>query len=268
MQENTPWYGEKKEFTDDIKKFLKENYPTVDIYNLSLDDLRKFRDTIEQKREEYFLLEIANKQLGNAAYGACANQFFYFYNVRLAADITGESRALTKFMWNRLEKFFHEDIWERKDLWKRFNFALDPSKKEWYKDKIVSTYSDTDSNFSKSLLLIDKKNKMTIESAFDMCNKESGIFHTTRWSQEMVRGNGHTVKNYKDGKIVDVPIRFIMRHHTPKKMYKIKTKSGKETIVTEDHSCIVFRNGKQMSIKAKDINIKTDKILSLVNDKH
>ena len=72
----------------------------------------------------------------------------------------------------------------------------------------------------------------------------------------------------EDGKIVDVPIRYIMRHHTPKMMFKIKTKSGKETIVTEDHSCIVFRNGKQMSIKAKDINIKTDKILSLVNDRH
>ena len=130
MENNKPWYGEKKEFTDDIKKFMQENYPDVDIYNLSLDDLKKFRETIEEKREEFFLLELAMKQLGNAAYGACANQFFYFYNTRLAADITGESRALTKFMWNRLEKFFHEDIWDRKDLWKRFNFALDPSKTE------------------------------------------------------------------------------------------------------------------------------------------
>lgn len=148
MENNKPWYGEKKEFTDDIKKFMQENYPDVDIYNLSLDDLKKFRETIEEKREEFFLLELAMKQLGNAAYGACANQFFYFYNTRLAADITGESRALTKFMWNRLEKFFHEDIWDRKDLWKRFNFALDPSKKEWYQNRVVSTYSDTDSVYS------------------------------------------------------------------------------------------------------------------------
>lgn len=256
----------KIEFSDDIKKLLAEKYPNVDIYNMPLDELKEFRETMEELREEYFMLELAQKQLGNAAYGACANQYFYFYNTRLAADITGECRTLTKFMWNRLEKFFHEDIWDRKDLWERFNFSLDLSKKEWYKDKVVSTYSDTDSQDKKSLLLIDNKNKMTIESVFDMCNKESGIFHTTRWSQEMVSGNGHTVKNFKDGKIVDVPIKYVMRHHVDKPMYKIRTKSGKETIVTCDHSCIVFRDGKQIVVKAKDIK-KTDKLLTINHGK-
>lgn len=136
------------EFDDDVKALMKEKYPDVDIYKMNLEELKQFRETIEELREEYFMLELAQKQLGNAAYGACANQFFYFYNTRLAADITGESRTLTKFMWDRLEKFFHEDIWERKDLWKKFNFELDPSKKEWYKDKVVSTYSDTDSVYT------------------------------------------------------------------------------------------------------------------------
>jgi len=140
--------NKKIEFSDDIKKLLAEKYPNKDIYNMSLEELKKFRETIEELREEYFMLEIAQKQLGNASYGACANQFFYYYNPRLAADITGECRVLTKFMWNRLEKFFHEDIWERKDLWKKFNFELDPSKKEWYSNKVVSTYSDTDSVYS------------------------------------------------------------------------------------------------------------------------
>lgn len=140
--------NKKIEFSDDIKKLLAERYPDQDIYNMSLDELKKFRETVEELREEFFLLEIAMKQLNNASYGACANQFFYFYNTRIASDITGECRVLTKFMWNRLEKFFHEDIWERKDLWKKFNFELDPSKKEWYKDKVVSTYSDTDSVYS------------------------------------------------------------------------------------------------------------------------
>lgn len=138
----------KIEFSDDIKKLLAEKYPNVDIYNMPLDELKEFRETMEELREEYFMLELAQKQLGNAAYGACANQYFYFYNTRLAADITGECRTLTKFMWNRLEKFFHEDIWDRKDLWERFNFSLDLSKKEWYKNKVVSTYSDTDSVYS------------------------------------------------------------------------------------------------------------------------
>ena len=258
MEENT-----KIEFSEDIKKLLSEKFPGVDIYNMDLKELKQFRESIEELREEYFMLEISQKQLGNAAYGACANQFFYFYNTRLAADITGECRSLTKFMWDRLEKFFHEDIWERKDLWEKFNFELDPSKKQWYSNKVVSTYSDTDSTHKDALLLIDKNKKVTIENLFNTCENESGIAHTSKYSQEFVLGNGHTVKNYKDGKIVDVPIKYVMRHHTNKKMYKIRSKSGKETIVTEDHSCVIFRNGKQITIKAKDINPKTDKILTI-----
>ena len=58
----------------------------------------------------------------------------------------------------------------------------------------------------------------------------------------------------------------MIRHKVSKAKYKIKTKSGKEIIVTNDHSCIVIRNGKQISIKAKDINIKTDKIISVINE--
>ncbi len=58
-------------------------------------------------------------------------------------------------------------------------------------------------------------------------------------------------------------MKHIIRHKVSKPKFKIKTKSGKEVIVTGDHSCIVFRDGKQIPIKAKDINIKTDKILSV-----
>ena len=56
-----------------------------------------------------------------------------------------------------------------------------------------------------------------------------------------------------------------MRHKVSKPMFKITTKSGKTITVTEDHSCIVFRNGEQIAIKAKDINKETDKILSVIS---
>lgn len=254
------------EFTQEVQDFLNENYPGVDIDNMSLEDLKNFREQVEEKREEFFGLEIAMKQLGNAAYGACANQWFYFYDTRLAADITGECRHLTKTMINNLENFFHEEIWKRKDLQEKFGFELDENKHDWYRGRHVWIYSDTDSNSRKSLLLIDKDNKMTIENLFNMCNNETNSLHISPSSKEVVLGNGHTVKNYKDGKIVDVPIKFVMRHHVTKLMYKIRTKSGKETIVTCDHSCVVFRNGKQLVVKAKDIK-KTDKILSINHGK-
>lgn len=136
------------EFSQDIKDLLAERYPGKDIYTMSLEELKQFKEEIEELRQEYFLLEMGMKTLGNAAYGASANQFFYFYNVSLAGDITGECRLLTKTMWNDLENFFHETLWERKDLWEKFNFELDETKHDWYRKQPVSIYSDTDSVYT------------------------------------------------------------------------------------------------------------------------
>ena len=54
-----------------------------------------------------------------------------------------------------------------------------------------------------------------------------------------------------------------MRHKVSKPKWKLRTKLGKEIIVTGDHSLIVFRNGKKMEVKPKDI-LKTDKILVIL----
>ena len=133
------------EFSEDITKFLKDEYPNVDIDTMSIDELKKFKEEIVQKRQEYTMLEMAQKQLGNAAYGAAASPFFYFFNINLASDITAECRNLTKTMWANMENWFKEEIWNRKDLWEKFDFALDESKHNWLRDKHISIYSDTDS---------------------------------------------------------------------------------------------------------------------------
>lgn len=135
-------------FSDDIIALLNTRFPGKDIYTMDLKELKRFKEEIIELRQEYSLLELSMKTLGNAAYGASANRFFYFFNVNLAGDITGECRVLTKFMWDRLQTFFHEDIWERKDLWERFDFALDESKHDWFRTQPTSVYSDTDSVYT------------------------------------------------------------------------------------------------------------------------
>ena len=142
--------GDPMKFHDDVITLMKEKFPSkfASLYNMSIEDLKKFRIEVEDLRHEYSLLELAMKLLGNGLYGCCANRFFYFYNMALAGDITGECRHLTKTMWHNLENFFHETLWERKDLWQRFNFELDESKHDWYRRKPVSVYSDTDSVYT------------------------------------------------------------------------------------------------------------------------
>lgn len=253
-------------FSEDILKLLEEHYPGKDIYSMSLQELKAFKSEITTLRQEYSLLELACKTLGNAAYGAAANQFFYFYNVALAGDITGECRNLTKTMWSNLENFFHHTLWERKDLQEQFGFELDESKHEWYLTQPVSIYSDTDSCSKNSLLLIKDnkniKNQVSIESLYNESINNFGQYDITQNGQEIVKSDKY-VLNYVNGMIQYVPIKYIMRHKVSKEAFKIKTKSGKEIIVTGDHSCVVFRNGEQLTIKAKDINKDTDKILSI-----
>ena len=122
-------------FSEDIIQLLKDKFNKTpeDLPQMSLEELKAFRIEVEDLRHEYSLLELSQKLLGNGLYGCCANRFFYFYNMALAGDITGECRNLTKTMWHNLEVFFHETLWERKDLWQRFNFELDELKHEWYK---------------------------------------------------------------------------------------------------------------------------------------
>lgn len=142
--------GDPMKFHDDVIALMKEKFPTkfASMYNMTIEELKSFRIEVEDLRHEYSLLELAMKLLGNGLYGCCANRFFYFYNMALAGDITGECRHLTKTMWHNLEEFFHNTIWERKDLWQRFNFELDELKHEWYKTTPVSVYSDTDSVYT------------------------------------------------------------------------------------------------------------------------
>ena len=136
--------------SQDIVDLLKEKFNKTydDLVTMSTKELKAFRVEVEDLRHEFTLLELGMKLLGNGLYGCCANRFFYFYNMALAGDITGECRNLTKTMWHNLEHFFHETLWERKDLWQKFNFELDESKHDWYRTQPTSVYSDTDSVYT------------------------------------------------------------------------------------------------------------------------
>ena len=85
----------KMTFSPDIVELLEHHFENGDIYNMSIQELKAMQTEATELRQEYSLLELACKTLGNAAYGASASPFFYFFNASLAADITGECRNLT-----------------------------------------------------------------------------------------------------------------------------------------------------------------------------
>ena len=251
-----------KEFSEDIKKILAERFPGRNIYEMDLDELKEFKEEVVDLRHEYALLENAYKVCANAGYGSSANEHFYFFLPKLASDITGECRNLTQTMWHNLEEFFHETLWKRKDIQEQFGFELDETKHDWYREQPISVYSDTDST-SFDTILKTSNGQCTIEDLFNESLNENGIEDITNSGHEIVKCNDDVLNWTKEKGLNFVPIKWIMRHKVSKPMFKITTKSGKTITVTEDHSCIVFRNGEQIAIKAKDINKETDKILSI-----
>lgn len=259
---------------DDVIKLFKEKFPNKDIYNMSLDELKQLRDDVEALREEFSLIELAYKVLSNGAYGASANaKGFYFYNLAVAGDITGECRALTKHFWTNLETFFHETIWERKDLWEKFGFELDESKRELCRSLPVSCYSDTDSVDGSSYIYISINNnirKITLSDFREMLESKYGcVGHENENGQIMYAvPDDILVLNiiYKENNKYEAiwnKMRYLMCHKVNKPLYNIKTENEKSIVVTGDHSVMVKRGEDILEAKANDINKETDKLITI-----
>lgn len=128
---------------------------------------------------------------------------------------------------------------------------------DFYKGKNpISMYCDTDSIFSSSIISTDNGN-MTIEELYNK-NISSGSAGNTLMEHESVNCR-EKVLNWNND-LYYAPVKRIIRHKVSKSKWKLKTKSGKEIIVTNDHSMIVFRNGEKIEVKPSEI-LKTDKIL-------
>lgn len=129
----------------------------------------------------------------------------------------------------------------------------------------LTVAGDTDSIFSENMLYFDTK-MLQVSDIFNILKYENNdIVLKTPNGSEVVPVRNHTTKTYDiiNDCVSQRPINYIMRHKVTKSKFKITTESGKEVIVTGDHSCMVIRDGALISIKAKDINKKSDKIICL-----
>lgn len=253
-------HHDKIKWDPEVVDLFKEKFPGVDIYKLSLDELKTLYQEVEALREEFSLVELAYKTLSNAAYGASSSPSFYFYNLELAKDITGECRNLTKFFWNNLPVFFHETIWERKDLWKKFGFELDESKHDLCRETAVSCYSDTDSVTGDTKLHLKVKQVPIISSFDDFYDYLVNILKI----EPKTEPSGKQIISVPDfvevlnwtpekGKYY-VKMKYLMCHPVKKSLYRIETKNGKTVTATGDHSIMVIQDDVIKSVPTSELN--------------
>jgi hypothetical protein len=129
---------------------------------------------------------------------------------------------------------------------------------------VLPVYGDTDSCNSLTIMKLQRENekkRMTIEDWFNENLDDINDFVIKLPNgTELIPTNDKILNYNKDGNLEYQNVNYIMRHKVTKPKWRLKTKSGKEIIVTGDHSMIVFRNGEKITVKPNEI-LPTDKIL-------
>ena len=172
--------------------------------------------------------QMAFKILINYLYGALGNQYFKLFNLEIARAITGNTRFYIQILGNNINNYL-QSIKQR--------------------DKSYWIYSDTDSVVGSSIINVNN-NKIKIEDYYNSIRSDEIITSNNAFIKKVEGDVTTTVNN--DFKLESNNIKYVMKHRVKKRMYKISV-NNKEVIVTEDHSIMVKRNDKLISVKPKDI---------------
>ena len=98
---------------------------TDNLYNLtSQSSLQSFRDLIKKEIEYNTSFEQAMKLLGNSMYGGSSHVAFFWFNMHLANDITGEARNIIHKMEAHIPKLFENEWFNMKELHKKLGITL------------------------------------------------------------------------------------------------------------------------------------------------
>ena len=185
-------------------------------------DMVKFRMELSEEITYLSCNEQAMKLMMNSMYGGASHVSFYWYNMNLANDITGESRNLTQMMEHHIPDFMRKNWASLTDVHKELGITLNKQRcEEVLKQElpacilndpaayhqssyITPIYSDTDSLYSSYenlLYSIEGYESMTIEQKRDLIVKFNTGFldaHNREYIKEYYdTRNGQSVHNFE-----------------------------------------------------------------------
>ena len=141
-----------KPYKDEHVKVMEDMGYSVHCTNdLNNIDLKEFAPRLRTEIEFYTSYEQAMKLLGNSMYGGSSHISFFWFNMSLANDITGEARNVIKLMENHIPEYIRENWPYMTDVHKQLGIEIDlNSVKQMIEvnriTSFVSTiYGDTDS---------------------------------------------------------------------------------------------------------------------------
>lgn len=221
-------------------------------------ELRKREKSLKQDVDYYNALQLALKLVLNGSYGALATSYFILFNNKVAGSVTAQGRNLTKTMNDVNEEYWYK-MWHTDfELHEKLGIKNIKKIEKDISGNDVSIYADTDS-VEANTKIITNNGIITIDKWYNQNIKNGSGGETLKGHESVITND--KVLNW-DNEFYMAPVKRIIRHKVTKPKWKLKTKSGKEVVVTNDHSMIVFRNGLKLEVKPSEI-LKTDKILTI-----
>ena len=167
---------EYKQYSEDKVKVLKDmGYAISGTIDLLSINLKEFAPKLRTEIEFYVSYEQAMKLLGNSMYGGSSHVRFFWFNMSLANDITGEARNVIKLMEEHIPAYIKEEWPYMKNVHESLGISvkidkayklLEDSGQKSFVDVI---YGDTDSLYISYDLLV-----RTIEGYENMTPTERG----------------------------------------------------------------------------------------------
>jgi DNA polymerase elongation subunit (family B) len=243
----------------DENTLLLEKWSDIDVESATKEQVKEEILRLESLRDLYMNAEQATKIFLNSIYGACGSPWFSYFNIDIAEAVTLQGQDLIKYSEKILNRYFLEYWHNDEKLHKKLGIA-----KAFKVEQEVVVYCDTDSVHKDTIIETDQ-GSMTIEDMYNI-SKKIEEQNLTASGKEWIKSS-LSVLNYKNsqsaeklGSLIYSPVTKVIRHKVSKPKWKLKTKSGKEIIVTNDHSLIVYREGQTVEIKPIEIK-KGEKVI-------
>jgi len=209
----------------------------------SLDNMVK--DSVEYNATKQLASQLDTEQylykiLLNSTYGAFANSHFALYDIDCAKAITTTGQSMIK----QTEKIVNDYV-----------------SKEWNLSNVDCVAAmDTDSVAGESTIRTNI-GTMPIEQLFDVYDPSKVFLFKEHEAIDVSDSLLVAAYDQKANAVKMDKAKYLIRHKVTKKRYKIKCK-GKEIIVTEDHSCMVIRDGALLTVKPHEM-LLTDQLVTI-----
>jgi hypothetical protein len=148
------------EALESIGYCITDNY---DLLTMADEQLKTMRVAVKKEIEYNTSFEQAMKLLGNSMYGGSSHVAFFWFNMNLANDITGEARNIIHKMEEHIPAYMEEQWPKMKEFHEKHDIKIKKDAKSF----LNICYGDTDSVAKDTIISIKDKNgiesKITIE---------------------------------------------------------------------------------------------------------